>query len=462
MENTQLSKMIRLLSHESFVSSAKLAKELQVSDKTMRKRIKEMNPLLEANGMRIESKRGKGYFLRILDEKGAEQIQMEDNEDTNALDKEIMWMLLNEKGYVSTDEIAEKLYASKQTVFLKINKMEHQLNLHGLTLERRPGYGMKVTGSEVNKRHCLVNRHLHPRSETYDRIEKCVHVCISNEEYHISDYAYRNLIEHIDVMLQRIQNKMSIQEEEMDKSVCIEDFILAMSRQLSIALEMQFHLKIPKSEVLYLSMQLSGKRYLGEEGNRVIDADIVDLANHMLATVKNSFQVDLSRDFDLLISLCNHLMMLKRRIELNVGNRNPLLKEIMRNFPLAYSMAQQSSMDIFQVFHAKIDPDEVGYIALIYALSLEKNQFDVSKKSILLVCSLGKSSAQFLAYKYATTFKDDIKLLHVTSLQELSTFNVKNYDYIFTTVPILEAMPIPVVKVGHFLDDIEISKLKKS
>lgn len=463
MKKIHLKKIIRLLSQNEYVTSDRIAKEIQVSDRTVRKLIKELNISLVKNGMEIEAKQGKGFVLKITDQKKYDRIRDLDVLDIqyNDLDYEILSILFESNDYISTDEIAENLFVSKQTVFLRINKMENIIQKHRLEIARRPSYGMKVEGSEIDKRHCLVEMGLSKRTEELSKIEKSLRVCVLNDQYHISDYAFQNLRDHIYIMIQRIRKNIIINENEINKDINIEDFIKAMGKQLSLILEIQFNIKIPNSEVLYLSMQLSGKRFLSEGHSNVIDSEIMNLANQMISTIYSCFNFDLSSDFDLLISLSNHLMMLKRRLELNVANKNPLLEDIMKNFPLAYSMAQQTSSDIYKCFKKKIDNDEIGYISLIFELSLEKKKFDISKKSILLVCSLGKSSAQLLKFKYMTTFKDYIKLIHTVSLQELTTFDIKNYDYVITTIDIPISLPIPVIKVGHFLNDLEISNLKK-
>ena len=66
-----------------------------------------------------------------------------------------------------------------------------------------------------------------------------------------------------------------------------------------------------------------------------------------------------------------------------------------------------------------------------------------------------------LKFKYMSIFKEYIKLIHVISLQELGTFDVKNYDYIISTIEIIDPQPIPIIKVNYFLSDVEIHGLKK-
>lgn len=465
MKEFQANKIIELLSKEEYVTANTLANELEVSDKTVRKFIKEINEMLTNKGATIESKYGYGFILKIND-KNKYQKMISDDEallDFNYngdIDLEIAQYLLNSNGYVSTDEIAQSLFTSKQTVFIRINKIEKLFNNNNLFIKRRPGYGIKIIGSEIDKRNCFVSIIKKINSEEREKIDCCLKMCLNSDKYRISDLAYDDLTKYIHVMIQRIKSNIIIPNDEISTNINVEDYIQEISRQLSIMLEIQFQIKVPKSECKYLSLELCGKQSIVEGYNNTIDSEIMDLANKIIKNIKDSFNIDLSNDLDLLISLCNHLTMLKKRLELNVSNNNPMLEDIKKNYGLPYSMALQSCSNIYKAFRKKIKEDEVGYIALIFALSLEKKS-DISKKSILLVCSTGKSSAQLLKFKYITTFKEYIGLLHVTNLHELENFNVEKYDYIFTTVNIPKPMPIPVVKVGQFLENSEIDSLKK-
>ena len=125
MERNQLKKIMSLLSYDDYISSSRIAEEIQLSDKIVRKLIKELNEILKNSGLSVESKQGKGYILEIIDEKLYENgfNLAEINDLDRNINREIMMELLIKDDYISTDMIAEKLFVSKQTVFIKINKL---------------------------------------------------------------------------------------------------------------------------------------------------------------------------------------------------------------------------------------------------------------------------------------------------------------------------------------------------
>ena len=70
---------------------------------------------------------------------------------------EILKLLLAEKNFRTTAEIAEKLSISGKTVSRQLPKVEEVLNAVGLRLEKKSGSGLLITGSEV-KRYALAQK----------------------------------------------------------------------------------------------------------------------------------------------------------------------------------------------------------------------------------------------------------------------------------------------------------------
>lgn len=52
--------------------------------------------------------------------------------------------------------------------------------------------------------------------------------------------------------------------------------------------------------------------------------------------------------------------------------------------------------------------DEVGYIALSFALALERKKSGPVRKNVLVVCATGAGSARLLEYRYCKVFGDQL------------------------------------------------------
>jgi len=141
--------------------------------------------------------------------------------------------------------------------------------------------------------------------------------------------------------------------------------------------------------------------------------------------------------------------------------KNPLLRDVKEKFCLSYAMASSGVTVLNEYFQVLLSEDEIAYFAFAFALALERKKTEIQKKNILLVCSSGRGSAKLLQYKYQNSFKDYINNITVCDVGSLFKIDFTNYDYIFTTVPITVAVPIPILEVQYFLDDKDIVNVKK-
>ena len=71
--------------------------------------------------------------------------------------RDILRLLLQEKTFVTTSDLATKLAVSSKTISRQLPKVEEVLNAVGLQLEKKSGAGILITGSEV-KRYALAKQ----------------------------------------------------------------------------------------------------------------------------------------------------------------------------------------------------------------------------------------------------------------------------------------------------------------
>ena len=71
--------------------------------------------------------------------------------------REILKLLMREKIFITTSDIANKLSVSSKTISRQLPKVEEVLNSVGLQIEKKAGAGILITGSEV-KRYALAKQ----------------------------------------------------------------------------------------------------------------------------------------------------------------------------------------------------------------------------------------------------------------------------------------------------------------
>ena len=195
--DANLYEILTRLSENEFKTSRDLSKELSISDKTFRNRIKEINEIIEKYGASIISKKHYGYLLEIKNLQLFDKLIEESNEinfpnTTDERKKFILKILLNEETFVKIDYFSEELYISRNTISNILKKIENDVATYNLEIERRPNYGVRIVGSELDKRICIINNYSDEfNTREYEELIKSLrntNICDTNQcQYNLWD-----------------------------------------------------------------------------------------------------------------------------------------------------------------------------------------------------------------------------------------------------------------------------------
>lgn len=141
------------------------------------------------------------------------------------------------------------------------------------------------------------------------------------------------------------------------------------------------------------------------------------------------------------------------RLRYHMAVENPLLRDIRTCHQLPFAMAAEASSVLAERYQARVSDDEVGYIALLFALSLERNATSYAKKHVLVVCASGAGSARLLSLRLQREFGSNFERIDTCDVSDLAERDIADIEYIFTTVPLGCRVSVPVVHVSPFLDD---------
>lgn len=477
--------LLNILLDGQYKNSEELSNEINVSSRTIRNDIKELNVILKNSGAEIIAKPKLGNLLNIYDKKGFDKFFYElkhmvepnvkiliDPEDRS---KYLLNYLLNEKDYVKIDDLSEKIYVSKSTLTSDLKLVRKMLKEFNLTLNSKPNHGIKINGSEFNIRLCIAKYLINSMgvineevkgNEIIKQIENILLNEIANSSIRLSDIAFRNLIIHIYISIIRINNSnsISINKSYLDKEKYAEE--IEVSKRIISRLENELEISFPERENEYVAIHLAGKKIvdlsgLSTEGNLVISSDINEIVTYMLSLVYEALKIDFRNDFELIMMLSLHLISLKVRLEYDMTMKNPLLGEIKRNQSFAYMIANQACDVLREKYNKFISEDEVAYFALHFSLALERKRTRYSKKNILIVCSSGRGSAKFLIYKIRSEFGSYINNIETADLYSLKNYDFTNIDYVITTINIKFSIPRPILEVNCFFESSDLKAIKR-
>lgn len=483
MDKKRIVKLIKILSQTSeSISGPELCQQLDITVRTLRNDLKEYSELLKNHGIVIESKHAVGYKLVIVDEEKyyhyLEDMMKEESESQMVIPiypedriNYLIRMFLTQDDYIKIDDICEKIFVSRSTLSCDLKEVREKLKYFHLELETKPAYGLKLIGSEFHKRSCIAQYFYHTdggdeiflaqtkETKQQDIISSILYEVMVKEHFKLTDIGFRNLVIHIMIALLRLKE----QEYQIisDYDISVKDTAeYSIAIKLCDKLQKEFNVNFPELEIYYIALHLSGKKAVQYNMNSLfIDQKHEELLDMIINEINNRYKMDFSTDIDLQTSLSLHLQPMMNRLRYGMVIQNPLLDKIKEENTLAFEISILTANVIKNKYHYDISENEIGYIALHFALAIERYENEGPKKNIIIICASGMGSSQILLYKIKQKFKDNIDKILVTELYELKNIEQREYDLILSTVPIPFETDIPYYHVQYFLDNNDIVKL---
>ncbi len=460
-----------------FMSGDELADRLGVSARTIRSDIRIINEVLAQDGNGIESVRGVGYLLHVKNEAAIREVILGDHHAHANLtivpmlaEKRVDYiirLLLLQNDYVKIDEIADELYVSKSTINAEMVDVKKKLAECKLVLEKRPGYGIRISGDELNIRFCFSKYLLTESADVLiseseqaffaeidlQRIEQAVTESIQTYKIQMTDMAVKNLIIHIAIAVSRVQENCYIATGDLENIEFNMQELRAAQNILRL-IEVGEGIHFPESELSYILLHLSAKHIAKDYD----DYRELILVNKMLEHLREQFAIDLTGDSRLLNNLALHLKPAINRIKFNMNIDNPYLSDLKQNYPLAFELALAAKNILEAELHTAVSEAEAGYIAIHLLYALDGLVLD-GKKRVIVVCASGLGTAQLLQTKLRRTFAERMDIIAVQSLQEYGRHQVA-CDFVVSTVPISDHVQ-EYVQVSPFLSPADIRNIEE-
>lgn len=494
---TRLKKVItEILSFKEPVTSEYLAKVIGVTSRTIRNDIKALNLELKKTGVEIEAIRGVGYFFDSKQkEQVAELIQElflneENGSPSPVLPEErdlfILKKIIMAEGFITIEQLANDLFVSKSTVDNDLKRVEQLLNRYDLDLFKKPNYGIKMIGDEMNIRFCLSDslakiNEVHYQSEIslldfefvsnedIEEIRKITKERIKVLPFSIADLPLNNLVTHIAIAIDRIQkgNNVAVDVVELKEIVDTNEYKVA--REIVRSLEDRFTIPIPIGEISYITIHLLGAKHF-EDQHGVQTNDFIEvigkrnyqLVIDILSQIKISYQIDLLEDQELIYGLGLHLRSAINRITYQMNLRNPMLQQIRKNYPFSFELGIVAAEVIQRKKNLVVNEDEIGYISLHLeaAVGRMENEKRPEVRNIAIVCASGIGTAKLLE----ASIKSELPGLEIVGTfpsYSLRDMNHEEVDLILSTIPVQDSGSIPALHINPILTKKDMEKIKE-
>lgn len=463
-----------LLMEHSCMTSAQIAKQLHISDRTVRSDIKEIN---RENGQEvIQAVKGQGFSIKDPLPGAAAYPEQTDSPDDLEwqvvrrilFDEEVPYLELADELYISDTFLSKLIGRINRNMSQKYGHerwvIRKQNGLFVLSLpewEKREYYHFYVTSRNLN--HYYDWKEYQPFFEYVDlgKIEELVLEAVYSEERHFYDTTIMRLMIHTAVLAERWACGYILEdggEEEPDKSpgqafVCktAAGSVLDGIRELLSPDQV-----IPEKEYLHYEQVFQNDFYYMKDGN-------LEQTRELLHKILIEVSVEYGFDFTGNKEFCDEMTAQLNGTEIRARKKqdamNPVLAQIRFKYPLEYDIAIFFADRFHRLTGLNVSEDEVGQFAVHFIWGMETG-FEKMQQKLALINPFGKQTNELM----------EKRLQKIGECHPVIAYRYSVFDYprkmpgdavaLLSTIPLANPPEdIPVVLCRNFLDYHEKEKL---
>ncbi|WP_044642307.1 BglG family transcription antiterminator [Risungbinella massiliensis] len=473
--------LLSLIKTDHVLSVQDWVEEHQVSDKTIRKDLQVISDWLTKSGylLKVIRRPGIGVYLEGDDfEKKLALQQIKQGSpplspyDTEERRNRIYLFLLQAEKPVTTEQLAINFYVSKSSLYTDLTEVEQRARKDGLSLIRRPNYGVEIQGLE-RRRRCAIQlvverliqgpwklnlEGLFP-SVPFSLIKGLLRIAEKEHIYSLSEESFQRIIIHIVVMLRRVKLKQIVQMDEQEMIDLEKGPEAKIVQELVQKLEHDFALRIPREERAYLTIYFAGAKLRNLNPHSTTSEvtfvepapEAMKQAKLLIQRVANYLEVPIQDDQTLQYSLALHLYSAINRLRHEVIFPNPLLQQIKETYRVMFETILAVLPNYEQELGVSFTEDEVGYLTLHFQAALERMENKEDQYSALLVCTTGIGTLQLLSSKIQKRFPM-IQIADTIASYELEEALERHEpDMIISTIKLPQLTKVPHIVVSPIL-----------
>ena len=471
-----------LLLKKDPTSIKEIVTALNVSDRTIRTDILNLNENLHPIQAEVTLVRKKGYQLYTENRKMFLDWWKTYNEDkqvpllnsSEERQNHLLILLLKEEQSYSANELMDLLFVSKNTLYSYLKIIRKQLSVYHLTLINRPNIGFELIGTEYNKRQAILElllindlqNYLLGFTATEQLFFSTIDLNLLLElelnflsSLHLldSDFYHKNILSTLALAISRIKNGHYIKDISHEIH-CLNNETIDIINPFITAIEKNFSITFTTMERNYfiLTLSINAPRLVKDAENfSTISATIV---NELLVGIQKTTNFDWTKDTLLYTDLVSHIEGFIKMNLMDTGRKNPILNTIKLSFPMAYDLSLTHLEPIEKKYALYFSEDEVGYIALHLAGAIERNTSSNEPLKTIIVCGSGNAMSRIIEAKIMKQYPSQFIIIRRCSYAEFQRLNLTHIDLAITTVPVLDAT-IPTIFIDMANLDKEIATL---
>lgn len=371
--------------------------------------------------------------------------------------------------------MADELYVSDSTLKADIKKMNMRFKSFNIVfaIERDQ---IKLQGPEKNIRKLFsyilyeeVDNHYvdlqilksNFKNIDIDSMLPAIKQIFSKNDYYINDLALRNMLLHLVIIIERIQEGKTIPsmareiQDQDSENECVTELCRKLEQQFSITINEE-----ERREIYVLFKSSTNFVVTGgmQEVRSLVGNEIMEETKELVYLVQQAYAVNLDTE-NFIIPFALHLKNLMLRAKNSTNIKNPMLESIQSQHLILFDMALYVSLQLEKKHKIYISQDEVAFIALHIGGEIERQKNNNPKVRVVLLCPSYMNIESRLYNELLINFSNDINI--VASVRDSHQLEELNYDLLISTVRIKVPAVCETAVISPFMtsgDKLEIQE----
>lgn len=461
---------------------SELEETYNIQERTIRADIKELNRDLELRHLPMIASDAEGKLWiesnQKIDIRAFENMISEYDFYTYYLSKKerstiLAMILLNARGYVTVDQLKEKIGVSRNTLLQDFQELKGWFKENGMTLDSQVRRGYIVDAPEIEIRNEILkllevngddnyykngynlsvfwNLLLKEADTlgTYERIKNCILEEEEASQTFFADFSFFEAATELTIITNRMIRRQFLPGYYTNEwNYLKEGSKYNFSKNLFKKISKLYDIDIREVEILYYTECLNGKSYLKNDIPKNNGLELKVMIAETIYEISTCFGIDFYLDFSLYDLLVAHMKSAVHRLKNDEVLVNPLKDTLKKDYPKIFENVRQHLGPLEEYIGEKFSEDEMSFMVLYFASVLEKERAETEKNKkikVALVCATGRGTAQFMLAKLQM-LDDMIEVVSISSFHNMREIETNGTQMIISTIP-LDNVNLPCVEV---------------
>ena len=450
--------ILKNIEMQSVCSVESLAAKLDVSQKTIRNDIKELNCLF--GGYACISNNKGACKLIVFAPKGFTEIRNKIYKQEDLFNSShtrmayMFWQLMHAEEPYLTDDLSEEMKVARTTTIGDLNRLRKAIEKYDLKIKGKANTGLALCGDEFNIR-LFILENIYEQLYLNFPLGQTIREKLYDFQERLSMDAlgfwffYRFFV----VMIQRMESGHTIKKLELKYEELYESSAYMIVDEFLNEIEQVKGYKISKEERLFLSISVAGMRTPANtaeiEQKISISEGVADLIIEILDRIKAELNVTVVAN-ELFDDFVYHVFFMINRLKYGFHIYNPMVDDFKNKYSVAYKMAEIAKGVLEERVGIEMTEDEMGFLAAYFGVFLLEQEPEEKRCKIAIVCGSGKIIGRLIENQLKKVFDVEPEFEFFYGIFDENRKD--DFDYIVTTTELHMDTKTPVVFMDEVFD----------